>query len=145
MLFLHPKWFLFLTENLDKVTETFTNRERMVFADTFTSGEQSSSLEFTVGQDSLLGLERRGNKITMTPLSQTTKWFAPLPSHLSTFGIWVSHISAVHPLPFCGKWLEFCEYFLLHTGCSCNMDKVNLCHSNSSLQISTDEISQTFQ
>lgn len=73
MFSLYPKWFLFLTENLDKVIENTTNRERMVFADKLISGEQNSSPGFTIGQTSLLGLERRWNRITMTPLSLTTK------------------------------------------------------------------------
>lgn len=83
MFFLRLKLFLFLTENLVKVIETFTNREMMVFEDIFTSGQQNSSLEVTVGQASLLGIERRGNRITAEPLSLPTK--LSLPSHLNTF------------------------------------------------------------
>lgn len=73
MFCLHPKWFLFHTENLVKVTETFANRERVIFADIFISGEQNSSREFTIGQASSVTLERRGNRIRMTLLSLNTK------------------------------------------------------------------------
>lgn len=72
-MFLFAKRFLFSVENLVKVTGTFTNRERMIFADIFISGEQNSSPEFTIGQASFLRLESRGNRITMTALSLNTK------------------------------------------------------------------------
>lgn len=142
MLCLHPKCFLFLTENLVKVTKTFTNRERVIFGDIFISGEQNSSPEFAFEQASSVRLERRGTRVTMIPPSLNTNWVVTLPSeHIC---VWVSQISDIRTLPFCGTWLEFCECFLLHMGCSYNIDKVNMYHPKISFQISTEELSSDF-
>lgn len=43
-MFLFAKGFLFSAENLVKVTGTFTNRERMIFADIFSQESRIAAL-----------------------------------------------------------------------------------------------------